>query len=342
MQNLIDVYEKLSNEYKVEWINDKDEGFYLYVTRGKKEYRIMVCVDLVQVEIKRKIFRHEYWKSQTHFHFDNNEDNFEKMYNQILDYINNVMNKKYSFGKSVDKILDTIKFSFQKATLSTILLTISLVIFALFAQQIIFDSFLMRLKYYALTFIPVAVFLLLTFLTYKGKIKEGWSSLIALVLFLIFNVYNLIMIFAIAIDEIENPISNIRYYEQFRHEDFPEEIPKEAKDVKMYYQPGLLQGGSVTGVYFRIDNEEIIQEYISKYEKEAKYSSLNYEPDGVTGYLSSDFLYTPYEYQELPKEFVIYYLEQRCDDSGYCNHGEYTIVAINDDTNEVICENSVW
>ena len=340
MKDLTDIYQKFSKDYKVEWIENKIENFNIYFTCGKKEYRITVYPDCAKIEMKRRIFKHIYWKAKNHFHFDDAEENYEKIYNQVADYIKSVENEKYSLGKFVNKILNTIKLAFQRATISAILLTISSVIFLLFASQIIFDSFLMRLKYYALTFVPVAAFLILTFFTTKKKIKEGWSSLIALILFFIFNVYNFIMFFAIVIDEIEHPITNIRYYEELRHNDFPETIPKGAQNATMCYHPGFLQGGSVVGVYFKIDNEDVIKGYISKYEKKAKYTSLNYKPDGVTGYEPIEFLCSPYD--ELPEEFVIYYLEQECDDSGYCNHGEYTIVAINDITNEIICENSDW
>lgn len=242
----------------------------------------------------------------------------------------------------MDKVSNVIKKSFQNSTVSTIVLIISAVVFLLLAPQIIFDSFLLRLKYYGLLLIPVAIFLFVTFLTYKGKLKESWSSIISCALLFVFIIHNIILIFSIVIDEIKHPITNIRYYEELRDKNFPEVIPKDAQNVMFYYHPTFLMGGSGVGLYFRTDNEELIQEYISKYEEKAKYTSLNYEPDRETGYLPNDYIYTPYEYEKLPQEFVIYYLEQGCDDSGYCNHGEYTIVAINDATNEVIFKNEDW
>lgn len=340
MKSLTDVYDKLLKEYKVEWVNEKNEAFYLYTTLNKKEYRITIGFDGMEIDVKKKIFKYTYWNTKKHFHFDGCEGNHEKIYEQVIDYIRSVNKRNFSEENTIDRIIDIIKLAFQKATLSTILLTISTVIFLLFIPQIRFDSFFIRLKYYALIFIPVAVFFVLTFFTYKGKIRESLSSFIALVLFLVGNVYYFMMVFSIVIDQIENPITNIRYYETFRHDDFPKTIPKGAENERMFYHPGLLQGGSVVGVYFKIDNEAVIKEYISKYEKIAKYTSLNYKPDNITGYEPYKLACSPYE--ELPEDFIIYYLEQRCDDSGYCNHGEYTIVAINDATNEIICENSNW
>ena len=42
------------------------------------------------------------------------------------------------------------------------------------------------------------------------------------------------------------------------------------------------------------------------------------------------------------ENFTIYVNYARCDDSGYCNHGEYILVAYNDITKEIIFKEEHW
>ena len=59
------------------------------------------------------------------------------------------------------------------------------------------------------------------------------------------------------------------------------------------------------------------------------------------GLLSRVFTYTP-SYYKNENDYIIYLIEGRCDDSGYCNHGDFLIAAFNEKTNEVIFSSGEW
>lgn len=90
MNNLIDVYNKLKDIYKLEWIDTEQTAFYLYFEKNNELYKIYVDKDyLGYYRNKKGIFRKEKWNQISHDHFDNAEDSFNELYNGIIDFINN-------------------------------------------------------------------------------------------------------------------------------------------------------------------------------------------------------------------------------------------------------------
>lgn len=59
------------------------------------------------------------------------------------------------------------------------------------------------------------------------------------------------------------------------------------------------------------------------------------------GLLAGAFVYTPV-YYENEDDYILYLVEGRCNDSGYCNHGDFLIAAFNEKTNEVIFRSEEW
>ena len=56
MQSLSEVYNNLSKEYKLEWIDDKKQGFYVYISNGRN-----VKVLYTGTTISGKVFDSNKW-----------------------------------------------------------------------------------------------------------------------------------------------------------------------------------------------------------------------------------------------------------------------------------------
>ena len=65
------------------------------------------------------------------------------------------------------------------------------------------------------------------------------------------------------------------------------------------------------------------------------------EYDEKEGLLTGAFSNTP-AYDKNSSDYVIYLYEDYCDDSGYCNHGEFLFAAFNEKTSEVIYKHEYW
>lgn len=89
MNNLINVYNKLKDTYKLEWIDNGQNAFYLYFERNNELYKIYVDKKyLGYYKNKKGLFGKEKWTEISHDHFDNEDDTFSDLYDGIIDFIN--------------------------------------------------------------------------------------------------------------------------------------------------------------------------------------------------------------------------------------------------------------
>lgn len=188
--------------------------------------------------------------------------------------------------------------------------------------------------------VPIIVSIKILFMLLKGKIKVLTNVISELVLVPVSIIYLFIAIIVIAFVGSLFPVKNYHQYEKIYNTDseivkyFPSVIPKDAYDIKFYYEPSVLQKGRVMNLYFKVD-DFTINNYKSKYEKlELDSNKINKE------YISED-LHLDNEIK-LNNNYKKYFLYFECDDSGYCNHGAYSFVAINDNNNECIFVLSEW
>lgn len=91
LNDLNDIFKKLEKQYKVEWIDNSKTAFYLYIINNKKNYRICVDKNYIDISKEKKFLIFGYWTQITHEHFDNDDFSFLELYKTIMSYI-----KKYN------------------------------------------------------------------------------------------------------------------------------------------------------------------------------------------------------------------------------------------------------
>lgn len=176
--------------------------------------------------------------------------------------------------------------------------------------------------------------------TQKAKVLVS-SAIILCGIFLPF--YYFYAIFFSAISEIDNSIINPKYYKLKINDPtllqaFPKEIPKNVTNVVFIVQPGFLQGGSIISLYY-VDSQLNVEAFHNQYKDKAIWSGTIQQYDQSKYNLS--FYKTPVENKN-ESDFLIYLIDGKCDDSGYCNHGYFLFVAINEKTKEIVYKEEQW
>ena len=139
--------------------------------------------------------------------------------------------------------------------------------------------------------------------------------------------------------------SNPKYYKFFVNSDeltkvLPKQIPDNVKNVQFYYAPSVLQCSTDYILYY-IDENINLDKFNDYFKDKAIWIGHKKEYTEKIGLLTGIFSFTPAKYKN-EDDFITYLIEVECDDSGYCNHGEYLFPAINENTNEIIYESSSW
>lgn len=142
----------------------------------------------------------------------------------------------------------------------------------------------------------------------------------------------------------QHPVKDIKYYHHFVQgtllQVFPTQIPNSAQQVKLIYIPRVLQGPTETTLYY-IDKNLDINEFDKQYRTKAKWVGRKNEEEQKEELLESVFLNTPISGKN-ENHFTIYLIMGDCDNSGYCNHGNYFIAAMNSETKEVVFSSKKW
>lgn len=198
------------------------------------------------------------------------------------------------------------------------------------------------------SFLPFIIFLIIMFIIFKFKNKRKVVSIfktISIIITSILIFYYFIAIFIVGCLEAFNPITNPKYYNLYVSNSrlkkaFPKKVPDNVEKVKFYYAPGILQGGTSYSLYY-IDKNMTTYKFDEKYNEKAVWSGHKNEYTEKNGLLTSVFLNTPANFKN-EDDYIIYLIEGKCDDSGYCNHGDFLIAAYNEKTNEIIFRSEQW
>lgn len=202
-----------------------------------------------------------------------------------------------------------------------------------------------QLIIFVVAFIPCILFVIFTIVIYKNKKKRKVYSIfktISTIVTCLLLFYYFIAMFVVVLTEAINPMTNPKYY-SFHIPDkkvFPQKIPKDVEDVKFLYAPGILQGGTRYTLYY-VDKKMTLDEFDKKYKKQAEWIGHKDEYKDKSGLMGGVFYSTPSEYKN-ENDYVIYLIDGNCDDSGYCNHGNFLIAAFNKKTNEVVYSTESW
>lgn len=147
-----------------------------------------------------------------------------------------------------------------------------------------------------------------------------------------------------AILEAINLITDTKYYKDKVNghllEVFPKDIPTNAEEVNFFYSPDFLQGGSSIALYY-IDKDMTIDKFDEKYKFKAEWVGYFEDYNDKDGLLTGAFLNTPAQYNN-ENDYIIYLVNSRCDNSGYCNHGNFLFTSFNKNTNEIIFKSENW
>lgn len=199
-----------------------------------------------------------------------------------------------------------------------------------------------------LTYIPFILFLIVTLLYYKFRAQKKLLSILktfSMMLTCLLLFYYFTILFVIGLEAFENPITDIKYYKHYVKgtsliEIFPKEIPNDVQNIEFYYAPAFLQGGTNYSLYY-MDKDMTLDKFDKQYKKLAVWIGHKEEYTEKEGLLTSAFSFTPVKYIN-EEAYIIYLIKGKCDNSGYCNHGEFSFVAYNDETNEVIFRAASW
>lgn len=241
-----------------------------------------------------------------------------------------------------------IKQMYQKSQISFIMSIISFLIGCFFIHSTIGYPLKVSFTISLIGILPFLIF----FLVVIGKYFLSNKKIINIILTIISGfltfflvIYYFIAIFICAIIQCDNPITNYKNYEHFIKSDyllkaFPVEIPDTATNISFYHRVGILQGGTNYSLYY-IDKTISFEEFDKKYNEIAIWSGRINEYNENFGLLSGAFSNTPVEYKN-EEEFIIYLIDGECDDSGFCNHGDFLLAAYNIKTHEIVYSSDNW
>lgn len=252
--------------------------------------------------------------------------------------------KDIQMGRTPEKKWEE-KTTFKKISFPLIMSIITFLIGIFLSYDSIGFPLKAQLIIFLAAFIPCILFVLFLFIIYKNKEKQKVYSIfktISIVITCLLLFYYLIAMFVVVLTEAVNPMTNPKYY-SFHIPDkkvFPKKIPKDVDDVKFLYAPGILQGGTRYALYY-VDKNMTLDEFDKKYKKQAEWIGHVDDYKEKEGLLSGAFYYTPSKYKN-ENDYVIYLIEGRCDDSGYCNHGDFLIAAFNEKTHQVVYSTEAW
>lgn len=238
-----------------------------------------------------------------------------------------------------------IKLWIKNAKLSFILTVLNLIIVIFVGINSIKLGKWLELILFSIPFVFCLIITILTNIFINIKIIKIMSNFLSVLLVFVIPIYYLIISFDSAFYQLENPIINIKYYEKYYNnvdelkKAFPEEIPLEAENIEFKYLPGLLQGSTKYSLYY-IDQNMTEDKFDKLYKNKSEWSGSINDYNKQEGLLSEMFNFVFIKSNK--EDFIIYLIEGNCDESGYCNHGNYIVTAINKNTKEIIYEYSSW
>ena len=203
------------------------------------------------------------------------------------------------------------------------------------------------LKMLLVLIIPVIVFGIALYRKYKYRINKNarsninWFTTFAL---LLLPIYYFFTLFILGFESATTDVTNYKFYNDFiygeLYEVFPKKIPKNAENISFYHIDPFLQGGEINSLSYKDDSltSSIVEE---KYKSKSTWIG-NADSEEVPEAVNDYGLFSNISINGKKENFILYVNSARCDNSGYCNHGEYILVAYNDITKEIIFKEEHW
>lgn len=212
--------------------------------------------------------------------------------------------------------------------------------------SVIIENCLKSIIITLLFLIPTVNSIFLIFLVKNKKIKLKIANIVQIIIIIPSIIYFCVLSFCSIFIQLSdggvNSIKNYkRVYNYYEFDYFPKKISKNVEKTMFHYNPQFLQGGEIFSLYMKCD-KNIIKEYDKKYKK-YKLEDNSVEKQEIKKFNISFLYYTPYNknYDKVD-DLTFYLLYRECDESGYCNHGRIKLIAIDENSNEIIFYYENW
>lgn len=271
----------------------------------------------------------------------------------VISYIISLIINKFkgnenanSNGDNYEKSNIIIKY-FKRTKLSFTMMCITFVISFFFLYFGIVED----IKWMCITMLigsfPFIIYLIITLCVnkfYEKKYVKNIYNIFTPIFTICVLIYYCVAIFVCLLIQVAHPVTNINKYKYVISDSlltiFPKQIPQNVNNKFFYYQPGVLQGGTTIILYY-VDNSLNQDSIYDKYVDNSKW--IGYLSDYIDSEnLLADVFYNAPIEKENEKDFKIFLIDGSCDNSGYCNHGNYLIVAINEQTREILYKSKTW
>ena len=237
-----------------------------------------------------------------------------------------------------------IKSIFKKAPISAIMTIIFFVafigIYLLLTIRSVEPHYIMGLLFVMLTFFLGTI----TYLTVKEELTKIASSVITVLLAVIFSTVMFFGVLFISIDAATTSTTDIDRYERvlrltgypegFLTKHFPDEIPADARDIVFHYNPAFLQGGEEIRLQYKT-NQELINDYVSIFSTNSKWVGKPGDSEaGRQGIITGVI--------DLSEDFTIYLIDSEPYKPDNWNHGKLSLVAISEESSTIIFYADDW
>ena len=236
----------------------------------------------------------------------------------------------------------------ERSVFPIIMTAFSLIFFLVVYSTV--NKFSIKTYYYeGLIFaLPLVCFSLVSVLCYKSKINAGSSAAMSISLAIILSLIMLVTLAIIIIDSATAVVTDIESYDRVKKlsglpdyltvDCLPNKIPDNAEDIMFRYNSAF---GDIA-LKYKAD-EKTIKTYAAKYKSKAKWIGKADDSDASKyGVIDGTLNIFDYSKTGLPEGYVIYIIYSRPYHPNDWNHGERSLVAIDETDNEILFLASRW
>ncbi|BAK99363.1 hypothetical protein OBV_21650 [Oscillibacter valericigenes Sjm18-20] len=226
-----------------------------------------------------------------------------------------------------------------------------LVIYWFLTQRVIHPHYYLGLLFA----VPSLYFAAIAYWSKRRIQKESYSMLTSTSAIIFGFAFGLLMLIAfpcVMIHDGVSDVTDVESYERviklscFQHDliaDFPDKLPEDAEDAKLYYSPFAIgQGGQEIAVGFRASTDTI-DGYLRRFSQEASWVGTESDAEATQhGVFSGTFSYLDGSASGLSEDFKVYVISGKPYRNGDWNHGENSLVAISQEKNKILFWASNW
>lgn len=84
LETVEDVFKALTGQGELEWIGRNKQAAVLYYTAGRRQYKIYFDESNVEISVKKRLFKNEYWDSLGVRHYTEPEDSVQDVFDTVM------------------------------------------------------------------------------------------------------------------------------------------------------------------------------------------------------------------------------------------------------------------